>query len=140
MKRSIRMLRTLAAAAIVCFATTSCNDCANTGGKRIASPDSARELMLFDRSCGATANGANIQLSIVDAGARVRGGGNVFVADLGPIGAKVDAPAAQLVSVSWESPRRLKVAYDSRLRVFHREERAAGVDVEYQPLTPAERR
>ena len=96
-----------------------------------ASPDGARDAVLFQRSCGAT-TGFTTQISIVAHGAALSGAGNVFVAD-GDHGKTADTPwHGPWAGMRWLAADRLLVDYDADSRVFRKVERVEGVTIQFR--------
>ena len=99
--------------------------------KRLASPDGRHEAVLFQRDCGAT-TGFSTQISILEAGETLSGGGNVFRADDGRGEAKIGAWGGSWAEMKWLAADRLHIRYASKSRLFEQDESVAGVTVSYE--------
>jgi hypothetical protein len=115
---------------MVAIAATAfgCDDlgglCGNTELTRSRSPDGTKEVVLFERDCGAMTH-TYIHVSVVSVGERVKGAGNAFTADSNHQQAPVD------VRLQWESPHKLRLSYATSARVFQRTDRIGDTDVVY---------
>ena len=120
---------------IVLLLAAGCSDgCGNTIVSSKAAPDGRRSAVLFQRDCGAT-TGFTTQVSILDSGRPLTGGGNVFTADDDNGAAQAapwGGPWAELV---WVSPNHLLVRHDAKARVFLQNEDISGVQVRFEPVT-----
>jgi hypothetical protein len=88
--------------------------------------------VVFVRDCGAT-TGFSTEVSVVAAGARVSGGGNVFDADDDHGAVPLQGPHHALaLDVRWLDGTRLHVGYPAGTRVFKHDGRHGAVRVEYQ--------
>jgi hypothetical protein len=111
--------------------------CSDGCGKIIVSSEKATDALhaavLFERDCGAT-TGFSTQVSVLNAGERRLGSGNVFIAD-GDHGAAQAAPwGGPWTELMWLSPSRLLVRYDTKARVFQRSETVSGVQISFEPV------
>ncbi|HEY2033350.1 MAG TPA: hypothetical protein VGH02_06645 [Rhizomicrobium sp.] len=99
----------------------------------VSSPDKTMKAILFERDCGATTDFTS-QVSILSATQRASGSkGNTFIADTNHGSTKNTTWGGPLVKLEWTGPRRLKVHYDSRARLFLKEKNVAGVNISYRP-------
>jgi hypothetical protein len=122
---------TSAAALVAALVLAGCSDpCGNTVASRATSPDGRHEVVVFERTCGAT-TGTSVQVSLVDPSEEPRGAGNVFRGEGEP--SRPDAKAAPAVEARWASSSELVVRYGSALRIFAREPDVRGVRIVYQP-------
>jgi hypothetical protein len=89
------------------------------------SPDGQWKYVSFDRNCGATTR-SNLQVSVLPAsGALPRGAANVFIAD-------DDHGATTFVAQpEWLSPRKLRITYSSKARIFKKESKTGPIEIEY---------
>ena len=110
----------------------SCDDlCANETLKTIQSPDGKRQAVVFRRDCGAT-TAYSTQVSIMASGVKLPNqGGNVFVADTDHGKAPEQEGGGPVVNVEWLDNKSLRVSYDSKDRVFHKETQQSGVLITY---------
>ena len=96
------------------------NSCANTEQQRVASPDGQREIVTFERNCGATTD-FGTQVSIFRRGAGLpHGAGNAYI-----YGHRVP------VVVAWESKSVAVVRYPPGFRGLHESPHAGGVSVRF---------
>ena len=105
--------------------------CKNEVRSTQASPDGQLQATVYARSCdlGATV-GDHVHVAVLKRG-RLPGDEdpNVLSADAGH-----DPTVSLDVNVSWETPTRLVVEIDPKVRFFRRHERARGVEIVYRPL------
>jgi hypothetical protein len=100
--------------------------CRNEVDGRYASPDGRHELVVFNRSCGATTS-FSTQASLLEVGHELpNDSGNLFVADTN----RGEAPTGEL-RVRWDGPRFLTLSYHEKCQVFLAEKERNGVRVWY---------
>lgn len=110
----------------------ACSDpCSNNVAARLASPDGRYEAVLFQRDCGAT-TGFSTQISVLEAGEKLSGGGNVFRADDDHGAAKIGAWGGSWAEMKWLAADRLHIRYAVNSRLFEQDESVAGVTVSYE--------
>ena len=125
---AVLVLGTVPAAA-GCAPAAACADATVT---RVAEPGGGLDAVVFVRDCGAT-TGFSTQVSLVRAGATVRGGGNVFDADDDHGAVPLRGPHHALaLDVRWLDGKRLHVGYPAGARVFKHDAKHGPVRVEYQ--------
>lgn len=107
--------------------------CSNTVVARSLSPDGDHVAVVFQRDCGAT-TGFSTQISILDAGERLSGGGNTFRADDDHGAAAVGGWGGPLAQSKWLSPHHLLISYAAKSRIFAQEARTAGVTISYRTI------
>ncbi len=102
-----------------------CTECQNEAPAEHVSPDGQWKYVSFDRNCGAT-TGSNLQISVLAVSKSLSSGGaNAFIAD-------DNHGATRFVAQSeWLSPRRLRIVYSSKARVFKKEAKVGPIDIEY---------
>jgi hypothetical protein len=107
--------------------------CENRVVSIAASPDGARDAVLFERNCGATTD-FSTQMSILSHGERPTQAGNLFVAD-GNHGEAAAAPwGGPWAELRWLGTHDLLVRYDRKARVFRQEKEWAGTRIRYAPV------
>lgn len=112
---------------------TAC-ECVDEVNQELSSPDGHHKAVLFERNCG-TASNNNLQVSVMAADDRVQGEGNALaVTDTIRRQRRVD----ELIKMSWENQRTLRIAYDSKLDVLTRKTSVAGIVIYYVPLEKAD--
>ena len=111
---------------------SSAAGCADATVTRVGGPGGGLDAVVFVRDCGAT-TGFSTEVSVVRAGARVSGGGNVFSADddHGKVPLEGSHHALAL-DVRWLDGTRLHVGYPAGTRVFRHDGKRGDVRVEYQ--------
>jgi hypothetical protein len=130
----MRLGLALGMAAVACVLLGGCSDdCADRVIKRYAAPDGRHSAVLFDRDCGAT-TGFNTQISILRAGERLSGGGNVFIADTNHNAVKAAAWGGPWADVIWLSPSRVLVGYVAGSRVSKQRAEVSGVKISYRVI------
>lgn len=105
-------------------------DCTNTVVERLLSPDGKHEAVLFQRDCGAT-TGFTTQISVVETGEEVSGGGNTFVADDDHGKARVGAWEGPWAEINWLSENRIQIKYARKSRIFDRSETVGPIEIVY---------
>ncbi|MBA4353844.1 MAG: hypothetical protein C0409_04060 [Novosphingobium sp.] len=119
---------------VLSLAVAACDDaCSNEVITRLASPDGKREAVMFQRDCGAT-SGYSTQISILDVGHALAGGGNTFRADDDHGAAKVGDWGGSLAEIKWLASDRLLVRYAGKSRIFEQDATVSGVSVSYEPV------
>jgi hypothetical protein len=105
--------------------------CENVLLGEYASPDHARELVVFQRDCGAT-TGFSTQASLVRTGAGLANeAGNVFVSDTNHGAAQSGPGGGPQLDVSWESPSLVRLSYHPATRVFKSLANLDGISIRY---------
>jgi len=121
-------------ATIALIALGGCTaDCKDTVVERLLSPDGKHEAVLFQRDCGAT-TGFTTQISVVEPGEKVSGGGNTFVADDDHGKARVGAWEGPWAEINWLSANRVQISYARRSRIFEQSESVGPVEIVYLPI------
>ena len=129
----VSVIRTLFLA-VLSLAPGACDDaCTNEVIIRLASPDSKREAVMFQRDCGAT-SGYSTQISIVEVGQAPVGGGNTFRADDNHGAAKVGEWGGSWAEIKWLASDRLLVRHADKSRIFEQDNSVAGVSVSYETV------
>jgi hypothetical protein len=94
--------------------------CENSIQQRITSPDGQREAVVFERSCGATTD-YSTQVSVLRHGGRLPNRpGNAFI-----YGHQVP------LSVQWDAPLELRVAYPPGFQSLTEAQEIGGVRIRY---------
>ncbi len=104
--------------------------CGNTVVKTARSPDGQLDVVLFERSCGAT-TGFSTQISIVPAGDLPDGGGNVFVTDDDSGADDRGEWGGVWADVFWLSDRRLHIDHAPSAGVLKSSPRFGDVTITY---------
>ena len=115
----IGFVRTLVLNACL-IAINGCSDglCDNTEVGRYSAPNGKRDLVVFERSCGAT-TGFSTQASLVRPGQESpAGAGNVFIADTDHGAAPAAPHGGPRLDVVWQSNREIRLSHHPRTRVF----------------------
>ncbi len=114
-------------AGIVLVGTTAGCLCENEVRSIVPSPDGRLQAVPYSRDCGAT-TGDSVHISILSRG-RLPGDeeANVLSADAGH-----DPNVSLDVKVTWETPTRLIVEIDPKVRFFRRHQRVRDVEVVYK--------
>jgi hypothetical protein len=114
--------------------TAGCSDgCGNTVVSSKEAPDARHSAVLFQRDCGTT-TGFSTQISVLNAGKRLSGAGNAFIANDERGAARAGAWGGPWAELVWLSPSRLLVRYDAKARVFYRRETVSGVQITFEPV------
>jgi hypothetical protein len=89
------------------------------------SPDGQFKCVSFDRNCGAT-TGSNLQISILPASNYLPNtAANAFIAD------DNHGATSFVAQPEWVSDRQLRITYSAKARVFEKESKVDGVEIEY---------
>jgi hypothetical protein len=89
---------------------------------------------MFQRDCGAT-TGFSTQVSVVEHGREVSGGGNAFRADDDHGAAAAGAWGGPWAEMRWLAPDHLLIRYAAKSRLFAQEVQVSGVKISYQQVT-----
>lgn len=108
--------------------------CGNTIVQRLPSPDGIREAVLFERNCGATTS-YTTQISITGREEKIRGWGNVFIADANHGAAPTGSWGGPATTMEWVSASDLQIKFDRRSRVSLKVPERGGVQVSYEEAT-----
>lgn len=96
------------------------NSCGNVEQQRVSSPDGKRDIVVFERDCGATTD-FSTQVSIIRRGGRLpHSAGNTYI-----YGHRVP------IAVAWQSKGVAEVRYPPGFRGLHEWTRAGGVSVRF---------
>ncbi len=110
---------------------SGCSDgCANDEIASVLSPDGRHRAVLFQRDCGAT-TGFSTQISVLERGAPLTGGGNAFIADDDYGAAATGEWGGPWAEVRWQSTDRLTVRYARGSRIFEQRGAVGGVAIDY---------
>jgi hypothetical protein len=116
---------------LVAAGLVGCADgCGNTPIQTATAPTGHKAAILFERNCGATTD-YTTQISLIEAGEKPSGKGNIFIADGGLKSASWGGPWAEM---SWLSPGHLLIRYDASARVFEQQESADGVRISFEKV------
>jgi hypothetical protein len=102
------------------IAVNGCGDglCGNTEIERYSAPNGQRDLVVFERSCGAT-TGFSTQASLLRSGRELpSGAGNVFIADTDHGAAPAAPHGGPQLDVVWESDAEVRLSHHPNTRVF----------------------
>jgi hypothetical protein len=91
--------------------------CGNDLLATIPSPRGSRKLVIFQRDCGAT-TGFSTQASLLPAHERLRGSGNVFIADTDHGKAPSGPVGGPQLDARWIAEDTLELRYHPQARVF----------------------
>lgn len=100
--------------------------CRNDMLATIPSPSGGRKLVIFQRSCGAT-TGFSTQASLLPARDRLRGSGNLFIADTDHGKAPSGRGGGPQLDAQWLAEDTLELRYHPQARVFLADSMQAGV-------------
>ena len=99
----------------------ACSDnCTNSVITRADDPTGTRSAVIFNRDCGAT-TGFSTQISIIEKGEQLSGGGNTFRADDDHGAATVGAWGGPWAEMKWLAPDHLLIRYASNSRIFEQD-------------------
>src|SRR4051812_39679302 len=106
-------------------------ECENTPLRESLSPDGARKIIVFERSCGAT-TGFSTQASLLKSDqALPAASGNLYIADTNH-GAALPGPGGgPALKIQWKAPRSVILTSAVGARVFLAEPRVEDVQIEY---------
>ena len=125
------MIRTILVAT-TSLALGACSDmCSNHVISRLPSPDGEHDAVMFQRDCGAT-TGFSTQVSILEAGEPLQGGGNTFRADDDHGAARAGSWGGSWAVMKWLASDSLLVRYATKSRLFEQDTSVAGVLVTYE--------
>jgi hypothetical protein len=91
--------------------------CGNDLLATMSSPSGGRQLVIFQRDCGAT-TGFSTQASLLPAGEPLREGGNVFIADTDHGKAPSGPGGGPQLAARWIAEDTLELRYHPRARIF----------------------
>ena len=86
---------------------------------------------MFQRDCGAT-TGFSTQVSVLDSGDTLDGGGNTFRADDDHGTARTGAWGGSWAEIKWLSTDRLLIRYAAHSRLFEQDADVSDVEVVYE--------
>jgi len=104
--------------------------CRNEVDKRFPSPDAMSQVVLFSRSCGATTS-ISTHVALLGDGIDPGQAGNAFIAEPSRDTALGEKSGVMPIDVRWNTARKVVMSYPASARVFRKETRIAGVDIEY---------
>ena len=104
--------------------------CENDMLATIPSPSGGRKLVIFQRDCGAT-TGFSTQASLLPAHDRLRGSGNVFIADADHGKAPSGPGGGPQLSARWIGEDTLELRYHPQARVFRADSVQQGIFIRY---------
>jgi hypothetical protein len=104
--------------------------CGNDLLKTISSPSGGRKLVIFQRDCGAT-TGFSTQASLLPARDRLRGSGNVFIADTDHGRAPSGPGGGPQLDARWIAEDMLELRYHPQARVFLADSVQPGVTIRF---------
>jgi hypothetical protein len=119
--------------------------CANEIISEYPSPDGDKQVVVFQRNCGAT-TGFSTQASILENSQVLENeSGNVFTSDTDHGAAPSGPGGGPALAVEWKSENSVLLSFHPKVRVFKRESEVEGVRVSYldsgnsaQPGVPRE--
>lgn len=112
----------------------ACGDsCSNEVVASVASPDGAREAVMFQRDCSAT-SGFSTQVSIIERGEPLSGSGNTFRADDDHGAARTGPWGGSWAEMEWLASDRLLIRYAANSRLFEQDESVSGVAISYEAV------
>jgi hypothetical protein len=120
------------------IAANGCGDglCENTEVARYSAPNGQRDLIVFERSCGAT-TGFSTQATLVQSGREIpSGAGNVFIADTDHGAAPAAPHGGPQLNVAWETDAELRLSHHPNARVFLAVEQLEEVTFIYDESPP----
>ena len=118
--------------AFALVALGGCSDlCGNKVVSRVDAPDGRHTAVMFQRDCGAT-TGFSTQISVLDVGEKVAGGGNAFSADGDHGAASTGDWGGPWAEMKWIDSNHLLVRFADKSRIFRQDGDIGGVKVSYQ--------
>ena len=118
----------------VTLVISGCVDpCGDTLVASKEAPDGKHRAVLFERSCGMT-SGFSTQVSVLREGQRLRGGGNVIVADDDHGAARVGAWGGPWMDIEWAGPTHLVVRYAGGARIFSQATKVNSVSISFEEV------
>ena len=106
--------------------------CGNEVVGRYPSPDGLKQLVVFERDCGAT-TGFSTQASILPAGKVLKNDqGNVFISDTDHGAAPSGPGGGPHLDAHWQDSRTIVLSYHQLARVFRAVPEANGVRIQYK--------
>ncbi len=127
------MVRTLLLSTFTLMLGACSDTCSNEVVTRLASPDGEREAVMFQRDCGAT-TGFSTQISILEAGEQLSGGGNTFRADDDQGAARTGTWGGSWAEMKWLASDRLLIRFATKSRLFEQDESVLGVAIRYEAV------
>jgi hypothetical protein len=115
---------------ILLWVVTLAGACGNDLIRTLASPDGGRKLVIFQRDCGAT-TGFSTQASLLPAGDRLRGSGNLFIADTDHGKAPSGPGGGPQLAARWIAKDTLELRYHPRARIFRADSVQQGITIRY---------
>lgn len=103
------------------YASSLLSSCETTQHQRLPSPDSAFDLIIFSRDCGAT-TGANTQAALIPNGDSLPDDAASFLS----IGAAAD------LSPRWDSPASITLTVPAGAQIYRQDTSVAGIAVNYR--------
>jgi hypothetical protein len=115
---------------LILLIVTLAGGCRNEMLATIPSPGGVRKLVIFQRDCGAT-TGFSTQASLLAADDRLRGSGNVFIADTDHGKAPSGRGGGPGLAARWIAEDTVELRYDPLARVLLADSVQGGVTIHY---------
>jgi hypothetical protein len=100
---------------------------------RADDPTGSRSAVMFNRDCGAT-TGFSTQISVIEKGEQLSGGGNTFRADDDHGAATAGDWGGPWAEMKWLASDHLLIRYASKSRIFEQDQAVSGVKISYQQV------
>jgi hypothetical protein len=108
-------------------------DCENSPLRESLSPDGARKIVVFERSCGATTD-FSTQASLLKSDRTLpSGAGNLYIADTNHGTALPGPGGGPALKIRWKTPQSVILTSAAGARVFLARQRIEDVQIEYGP-------
>jgi hypothetical protein len=108
-------------------------NCENSPLHESLSPDGARKIVVFERSCGATTDFSTQASLLKSDQALPPAAGNLYIADTNHGTASSGPGGGPALKIRWKSPRAVILTSAAGARVFLARQRIEDVQVEYGP-------
>lgn len=108
-------------------------DCENSPLRESLSPDGARKIVVFERSCGATTDFSTQASLLKSDRALPSGAGNLYIADTNQGTALSGPGGGPALKIRWKTPRSVILTAAAGARVFLARQRIEDVQIEYGP-------
>lgn len=136
---ALRLLLHVSVYSSLIVTLAACDPCDNRVFQELPGPNGQVKAVVFQRNCGVL-GGTSTQISVLPTTSkRLIAGGNTFGADTDDGRAPSLPNGGPPVMVTWANDQELRVAYDSRVRVFQSEKHIGSVAVSYEARTASPR-
>ena len=108
-------------------------ECENSPLHESVSPDGARKIIVFERSCGATTDFSTQASLLKSDQALPAASGNLYIADTNQGTALSGPGGGPVLKIRWKTPRSVILTSAVGARVFLAQPRVEDVEIEYGP-------